>query len=270
MTRMGACELLAPIIGPAGHAITEPALAGDLVHAVRNLAAFGGARPRLMASGAPAAVLVLMRKFLVKQPKAAAEKLPLQFLCVVGCGALRNLAVAPEHRAALTAAGACSAALMVLRHRYSDADAALAACSLRMALAFEPANGEPLLTADAASEAIKAMRRYPRDARIGWAVAGLLLKLANAVGSATGRDSASYLPLLVEGVGAALAMHGAADARVARAAVTAVSALKTASGGAELPAALLESVRSVLAAHEVLAGEVAARIAGQHEWIWKL
>lgn len=162
------------------------------------------------------------------------------------------------------AAGAPDVALLSLRSPHCTAAAAWAACGLLMALAFEPANCEALLRGDASAECIKAVRRYPKNRNIGWAVAGLLLKLVQACkGSAAAAAdcfAASYLLLLEEGVGAALAMHAATDARVARAAVAAVSGIAAARAacGETGPAALMDSVRATLAACEARAAAVRA------------
>lgn len=221
-------------------------------------------------------------------------------LCCYACGALRNLAASPENRLPLMAAGACDAALLALRSPHCDGKGAWAACGLLVGLAFEPANCEQMLRAGVAEEAIAAMRKHPADSNIGWAVSGVLLKLAAACadsllsaaavpaesasassGVSTGIMSADacggsdclsdtlfsgYLPLLQEGVGAALAMHGSTDARVALAAVTAVRELATATASAVLdlvlPERLRDAVRATLTAHEALAAAAAPAASG--------
>lgn len=284
LARMGAGEAVVALLGPSGEA-AEARASYEAVRVLRNVAASAAARPKLMACGAPATLIGALNKLLALKPESPAAHAE---LCQLGCGALRNLAASPENRAVLMAAGACSIGIKVLRSSSSaEAEVTWAACGLLMALASEPCSCEAMLRADAASELITAMRRFPADTRIGWAVAGVLLKLAEACVAATahsvasggastaaaggaadgalaGGDVASYLPLLEEGAAVALTLHGAADARIARTAVSAVKQLKAAAAarGAEVSAALLDAVRATVVAHKSTVTAAAASGAG--------
>lgn len=259
LVRMGAAEAIVGVMGPSGQ-LGDAELAQSALLSLRNLAACAPARRRMVAAGVAAAAVGAMQKYL-----AAKRCSELANLCAAGCGLLRNLSATAECRAELMAAGALSAALKILRSP-SCAGAAVAwpICALLFGLACEPVLCEPMLRADAAADAIRAMRTYPTDRRIGWAVSGLLLRCAQACAASNveGEHSAArFLSLLQEGVGAALSMHGAADARAACAAVAAAQSLAAASAvrGKPLPKALISAVRSTLAAHEPLAAKGGAK-----------
>lgn len=244
LVRMGAGEALVATLLPATQQSTlhrdDRGTVLPALLACRNSAAHSGARPRLVAAGCAHALVSALRvhSSVLLPRKIAHERCK---LLEAGCAALRNLAASPEHRAAVMAAGGCDAALLSLRSPHCDVEAAWAACGLLTSLACEPANCAVLLRAGgAAEEAVRALCRFPSETRTGWAVAGLLLRLAEACaigltgpaadavaegGAEAGASAASALssaylaarlPLLEEGVGAALAMHGAADARVAQ------------------------------------------------------
>lgn len=264
---MGAPEGVVAALQHASEVKSNFDAATEALRALRNLSACAAARPRLMACEAHTAVLAAVRKRLTSRGSTT-----ISAVSALGCATLRNLAVSPEHRAALMAAGASDVALQILRSCSASSrpvtgmsiskEAVWSACSLLMGLSFEPANRPALLLANVAADAIRAMRRYRSDTRIAWAVAGLLLKLAEACavrGAAAVKAVAAQLPLLEEGIGAALAMHGAEDARIARAAVAAVLPLITARAArgdsAAVPAALIDAVRLTMATHELKLGE---------------
>lgn len=278
----------------------------EALTALRNLASHAPLRPQLLAAGVPAATCAAMRKQLAR--KGGDVQYP-EYQALVydsACATLRNLAASPEGRAAVAAAGACDVAVAAmrfvrradLRSDTAEVGATWAACGLLTSLAFEPATCAALLRADAAGTSVTAMRKFPQDSRIGWAVAGLLLKLAQweastveagdrpprgagagaegaaaAVGGAGSRADragagADHLPLLEEGVGEALALHGATDVRVARAAVAAAQRLRRvrAARGEDLPEAVMDALRATAAAHEAAAasGKKRAAAADRH------
>lgn len=279
LARMGVgadmVDVLPPVAGAAPRksaaSLRTPATATLALEVLRNISACREARSSLMPCFADAAAANALKAF---HPPARASKCKLaewNRMCVAGCGLLRNL-VSTENIFAIWVAGAYDVARLTLRSPSCTLEAAAAACGLLFGLACQPGCREDMLQADAAAIALTTMRKHPADRFIGWAVSGLLLKLAHwcaeqaakscgfeaAGGAGSSSDSsARWLPLLQEGVGAALSMHGAADARVACAAVAAAQVLARTSAALSLapcvPEPLLAAVRATWVAHEPLA-----------------
>lgn len=268
VARMGVAGAVVAVISP-GSKLDTMDVAAQAMMALRNIAACTEARPRMMAADAAPAVLGCVRRFELFQ--RCDSRLQCEIIAA-GCAALRNLAASPEYRAPLMAMGACDVALQALHSPASrDAAVAGAACSLLAALAFEPANTQQLLGSDAAAAAISAMRRHTDDAKVVWAVSGVLQKLsegcaaaaralirdyeaAGAPGAGGAADWAgSYLPLLEEGAVVALATRqAAADARIACTALAAIRGLVAArtERSEGIPGLLVGAVNATLATYE--------------------
>lgn len=163
LLRAGVVELLSVPIS------REHALRCDLSRCtlIRNLAAEPACRAALMRQSAPALILSSMRRSSASDEIAAA-----------GCGAVRNLAMTPENRLPLLAAGCGDA----IKRAAGKADGvsknlAWAATSALFTLACEPANCVALSAEPSAATIVAAlMAAHAADASIAWAATGLLLK----------------------------------------------------------------------------------------------
>lgn len=274
LARLGICEEMLRVLpaqpggdasagGAAGSSFcTDEPRAVAAITVLRNIAASPEARPALMKCAAPAAVIASVRFFLRNAASSAAAVAQRNALCAASCSMLRNLAAGPEYRAALAAAGACDLVRSAVSLERSSSEAVLAACGLLFGLACELVNCRPLLENGFATDCLAVLQRFPSGSPIGWAVSGVMLRFASAcaasragAGDADDCWAVQFMPLLQEASHAALARHGATDARVASAAVAAVQQLAEAARGTafRLSASLVDAVRATLAAHELIA-----------------
>lgn len=190
------------------------------LNALRSIAAVD--QRSVMACGAASQALGLARHCEVDSTEGGDAS-------VVCCGLIRNLAMLPDHRAPLLAAGCAEMAAAVLRKRMRDPAAVLAAAGALVGLACDPASRVRPMELGVAALAGQAMDHVVDDAAAAWALCGAICKLAGAAQRAG--DTACLKQLQAEGAGSALTAAVWAhprSLRVVRAASSALTALASA------------------------------------------
>lgn len=140
---------------------------------LRNLAAAAAGRAAVMDSSETLGYIVNMIR--VHQDAQPSE------LLAAACGAIRNLAMSPEHRLPLAEAGAIEVLKAAAVRPSASREVAWSAISALFALACEPANSARLCSVPGASALARAaVEKWPADAGIAWASSGLILKLTAA------------------------------------------------------------------------------------------